>query len=107
MAINTKHLCCITPDRRNCLPEFLHATFLQHPMVLRQLGVQAKGAVMPGLNMGVIKSLSFPVPPISLQIEFAEAMSRLARLRKAGNQFADRAGRLFSSLQHRAFSGQL
>nr|WP_249809910.1 restriction endonuclease subunit S [Bradyrhizobium sp. 139] len=106
-AINTKHLCCITLDRDKCLPEFLKAVFLQHPVVLKQLGVQAKGAVMPGLNMGIIKSLSFPLPPLAVQVVFAQTISALedirSRLRKASSEFE----LLFSSLQHRAFSGHL
>ena len=32
----------------------MHAAFLMHPAILKQLGVQAKGAVMPGLNMGIV-----------------------------------------------------
>lgn len=106
-AINTKHLCCITLDRTKCLPEFLKAVFLQHPVVLKQLGIQAKGAVMPGLNMGIIKSLSFPLPPLDAQAAFAQSISALedarTRLRKASTELE----LLFSSLQHRAFSGQL
>lgn len=107
VAINTKHLCCITLDKEKCLPEFLQATFLQHPDVLQQLGVQAKGAVMPGLNMGIIKSLSISVPPIDLQRTFAANISHsreiMASSRTAELMITD----LFSSLQSRAFSGQL
>lgn len=107
LAINTKHLCCITLDREQCLPEFLQAAFLEHPSVLQQLGVQAKGAVMPGLNMGIIKSLSIPLPPLRAQRAFAKAVRAL----KSGKVFARKAEKtsdsLFASLQHRAFSGQL
>lgn len=106
-SINTKHLCCITLDREKCLPEFLHATFLQDPAVLRQLGVQSKGAVMPGLNMGVIKDLRISLPPIDQQQAYASLVRNLqvqkqSRLRAASNYDV-----LFASLQSRAFSGQL
>lgn len=107
IAINTKHLCCITLNKDKCLPEFLKAAFLHHPMVLKQLGVQAKGAVMPGLNMGIIKSLSFPLPPIELQAAFVGMIHRLRSIRSQQLKGKADLDLLFSSLQHRAFSGQL
>ncbi|WP_244730652.1 restriction endonuclease subunit S [Mesorhizobium sp. 113-3-3] len=106
LAINTKHLCCITLDIGRCLPEFLHAAFLQHPSVLRQLGVEAKGAVMPGLNMGIIKGLSLPLPPIELQAEFVRLVRRLNIQRSLGIEAQSSMDSFFSSLQSRAFSGQ-
>ena len=107
LAINTKHLCCITLDARRCLPEFLHAAFLRHPSVLEQLGVQAKGAVMPGLNMGIIKSLQIPMPPVAKQQGFAEVVQSLREQGGLQSLALDTNEALFSSLQHRAFSGQL
>lgn len=106
-AINTKHLCCVTLDKSQILPHYLQACFLNDPSVLQQLGVQAKGAVMPGLNMGIIKSLSIPMPPIELQQEFEDRLSVLSRRSNASEMAAGSSNALFASLQHRAFSGQL
>src|SRR5437870_1808414 len=86
LSVNRMHLCCITLKRDLCLPEFLQAAFLQHPSALRQLGVQAKGAVMPGLNMGIIKSIVLTLPPLELQEAFARVIcairERLHSMRK-------------------------
>lgn len=106
-AINTKHLCCITLDRSRVLPQYLHACFLNNSGVLRQLGVQAKGAVMPGLNMGIIKSLNIPIPPIAIQQTFKERLAALSQQLIAAEMATNQSDALFSSLQHRAFSGQL
>lgn len=106
-SINTKHLCCITLDHKKCLPEFLHAAFLNHPEVLRQLGVRTKGAVMPGLNMGIIKDLKFPMPPIELQKEFKRVVALCTTSRADLEDSQDAAESLFSSLQQRAFRGEL
>jgi type I restriction enzyme S subunit len=107
LAINTKHLCCITLDQSQVLPGYLHAVFLRHPEVLKQLGVQAKGAVMPGLNMGIIKSIRLPIPPLQLQEQFVAEMSALKLLRDRYSKQADSMDRLIASLQHRAFRGEL
>jgi type I restriction enzyme, S subunit len=106
-AINTKHLCCITLDTSKALPAFLHAAFLQHPAVLKQLGIQAKGAVMPGLNMGIIKSLVLPIPPLSVQTKFAKHMEKICELRFHYRHHLSDCEALCASLQQRAFSGAL
>jgi type I restriction enzyme, S subunit len=106
-AINTKHLCCITLDETKVIPEFLHSAFLMHPLILGQLESGAKGAVMPGLNMGKIKSLVFPIPPISIQNLFRTRMVEVKKLRKLYRAQIILLDDLFSSLQHRAFRGEL
>ena len=107
LAITTKHLCSITLDQKRCLPEYLHAAFLMHPGVLRQLGVSARGAVMPGLNMGLIKETVLPLPPIELQREYAQRRDSLERMEETSLTSEEALNALFTSLQHRAFRGEL
>jgi type I restriction enzyme, S subunit len=107
LAINTKHLCCLTLDSSRVLPEFMHAAFLRHPVILKQLGIQAKGAVMPGLNMGIIKALKLPLPPIALQEDFRLQLKVHDNLRNSYRQQSAYLDCLFASLQNRAFRGEL
>jgi type I restriction enzyme S subunit len=107
LAITTKHLCSITLDKSRCLPVFLHACLLMHPDVLDQMGVSAKGAIMPGLNMGLIKSIKLPLPPLTLQIEFAKRKASLSAVKVQMAQSLNHLDALFASLQHRAFAGEL
>ena len=105
-AINTKHLCCITLDSKNCRPEWLWASLRFHPLVLRQLGA-THGAVMPGLNMGKIKQAEIPVPPIDVQLRFVERKNAAERHIESGRASSSRLDTLFASLQQRAFRGEL
>jgi type I restriction enzyme S subunit len=107
LAINTKHLCCITLDRNLCLPEYLHAYFLQHPVAREYLERNAKGAIMSGLNMGIIREMPLQLPPVALQSLFAESLSKVAVIRGSVNASGQGTETLFDSLQQRAFAGQL
>ena len=106
-AINTKHLCCITLDPAKCLPIFLHAYFLRHPIALKYLNQTAKGAIMSGLNMGLIKGMPVPLPPIPLQREFARRVTAVEALKTAQRASLAELDALFATLQHRAFRGEL
>ena len=107
VAINTKHICCITLDSEKCLPSFLHSYFLMHPMARKYLEQTAKGAIMDGLNMGIIKAMPVPVVPVGLQHEFEARVGALQKTKYANIAAAIKLDSLFASLQHRAFRGEL
>ncbi|GGN75987.1 hypothetical protein GCM10011610_20870 [Nocardia rhizosphaerihabitans] len=106
-AINTKHLCCITLDQRACLPEYLHSYFLQHPIAQQYLRQTAKGAIMSGLNMGIIKSLPVALPPLRLQESYAQRIRQIREARSTAERHLRRLDTLFASIQFRAFRGEL
>lgn len=107
VAINTKHLCCITLDAERCLPEFLHSYFLMHPVAQRYLERTAKGAIMSGLNMSIIKSLPIALPPLALQREFVVKTTAIKALKASLSSHLVQLDALFASLQDRAFKGEL
>ncbi len=98
-AINTKHLCCISLNQNECLPGFLHGYFMFHPDARSYLERTAKGAIMSGLNMGIIKSLPVKLPPIGKQREFTARVESIERLRSAHEAAAAKSGALLPSLQ--------
>ena len=68
---------------------------------------RTKGAAVRGINLGDLRHFPLILPPRELQDEFADKIRIVRRmLEKCGKQ-NDNLGVLFSSLQHRAFSGQL
>ena len=106
-AINTKHLCCITLDQDRCLPEFLHSYFLRHPAAKSYLRRSVKGAIMSGLNMAIIKSLPVSTPPITLQQRYVDRLRAIESLKQDYVWELSHLDALFTSLQLRAFRGDL
>jgi type I restriction enzyme S subunit len=107
VAINTKHLCCITLNQEKCLPEFMHSYFLRHPIARRYLEQNAKGAIMSGMNMGIIKALPIPLPPLTLQTQFATIVNSVEQQKSRMKTHLTELDTLFASLQQRAFNGEL
>lgn len=110
-AINTKHICCITLDRKQCLPSYLHIYFLHAPQSQQFLAKHAKGAIMAGLNMGLIQELPVILPPIKIQEAITEAANALSAetQRLAGLYERKRTAleELKKALLHQAFAGEL
>jgi type I restriction enzyme S subunit len=109
LAINTKHICCITLDRGQCLPGYLHIYFLHAPQSQEYLAKYAKGAIMAGLNMGLIQDLPVFLPPLQVQEELIgvaddlrEETQRLTRLYECKLAALEE---LKKSLLHQAFNG--
>ena len=111
VAINTKHLCCITLDPKRCLPGYLHAFFLYHPLAEGYLAKHAKGAIMAGLNMRIIREMPVVVPSVEKQNEIVSALASLSqntqRLESIYQQKLVALQSLKKSMLHQAFTGQL
>lgn len=106
-AINTKHICAITPDRGRLDPAFLRAAFLSHPESRAHLRRQTKGSIMDGLNMGIIRAMPVPLPSLGLQNKFTERIDAVTSQRTAVLAAQRDDDELFASLQSRAFRGDL
>lgn len=107
LAINTKHLACITLDREKAEPEFISNAIHRHPYILGQLGVRGRGAIMDGLNLGIIRELKIPVPPIEVQRMFNQTLGKLRTFESKVCQAEIDAEQLFNALVQRAFKGEL
>lgn len=107
LAITTKHLATITPDRSKVEAEFLSNALHRHPAVLAQIAKANKGAIMDGLNLGIIKSLQIPLPPIDVQRRYVIDLHRLRAMQTKMREQLTEADTLFASLSQRAFRGEL
>jgi len=64
-------------------------------------------ATLPILNKSAFQSLELPVAPIEDQKRFIEVVRLLERVKADSVESADEAEKMFSSLQQRAFRGEL
>lgn len=107
LAISTKHLATITLDLEKATPEFLKYAIQYHPLIAEQVAAQNKGAVMDGLNLGIIKKLKLPVPPLAIQQDLSRAMKALDAESETLAKNTENFEQLFNSLMQRAFKGEL
>lgn len=99
-------LCLIKQDRK--LIEGLYLSgLLRVPSMLAHLLGKNKGVAIKHLHLVDVRNLRIPLPPLSLQREFAERVAAVERLKAAQRASLAELDELFASLQHRAFRGEL
>lgn len=106
-AITTKHLATFTLDPAVAVPEFISYAIHSDPLLIRQVEKANKGAIMAGLNLGIIKELEIHLPPVPLQKHFAEIFKKLCRIQDEWALPETNGDHLFYSLSQRAFRGDL
>jgi type I restriction enzyme S subunit len=106
-AISTKHLATITLERTLVHPQFIAFSVRENPDVLHQIAMASKGAIMDGLNLTIIKELRLRVPPLEIQEQFEMLVMRAEKTRGHLLRLQEEADKLFNSLVHRAFRGEL
>jgi len=107
ICINSKHLAAITLDKKIANPHFVSFAFHSHPIILRQMRSKVKGAIMDGLNLTIIQKLVFKLPPIELQIQFAQLVVKTEALKEQYKNSLQELGNLYGSLSQSAFKGEL
>lgn len=102
-AISTKHLATIRLDKSKALPNYISCSFFMNHDVLAQVQRAGKGAVMPGLNLGIIKSLSLKLPPYENQKQFSKIVNQIEIQKNHLRVSQDKADQTFKSLQKSFF----
>lgn len=96
----------IRPD--NAHTTSLYLLFLLSSAVLKsRLERLSLGQTLPNLNSKIVEGLRVPLPPLTMQCEFASIVGAARSLIASQAMAADELRSLFASLQHRAFRGEL
>lgn len=106
-AINTKHMVAITPDTQRITSEFLQDWLRFHPFASGHLGRSTRGAIMAGLNMGLVKTTPIAVPPLVEQQRYSSRLDHLRAFRASVRVENLQIQSLVGALQERAFKGEL
>jgi type I restriction enzyme S subunit len=107
LAINTKHLAAITLNRELANPLFLSYSIHSSPFILNQFKSKNRGAIMSGLNLGLIKETKLKRPPVSLQNDFAKIHQKIDEIKFHYRQSLTDLETLYGALSQQAFKGEL
>jgi len=107
LAINTKHLAAITLDKDLADPIFISYSIHSSPYILNQFKSKNRGAIMSGLNLGIIKETKIKQPPIELQKKFAEIHTKVEKIKADYLNNLKELESLYGALSQKAFKGEL
>jgi len=86
--------------------EFI-AMLLRTQFIVSHMMSTNKGSRMPRTDMSLLMSMRVYQPPFELQTEFANLHEQITHLKESLSLSSENLGKLFSSLLHRAFTGEL
>lgn len=101
------HLMRIRLDQEKILPEFLRELFRTPGGRTIFLKSTRKTTVQYNINTKELNQIRIPLPPLVAQRQFMERLISVTATRMKMREAMRQEFDLFSSLQHRAFSGQL
>ena len=103
IAINTKHLACISLNRKIANSYFISYSTVNDPNVTQQLKRNTRGAIMGGLNLTIIKDLNLYLPPIELQKKFISIMKQVEQTKQKMRDSLSEMDNHFNALIQRYF----
>lgn len=81
--------------------------FFQSESLKNKLSNNTHGGTMPILNVGIVRNIYIPLPPIELQNEFADFVTQVDKLKFEMEKSLKELEDNFNSLMQKAFKGEL
>jgi type I restriction enzyme S subunit len=103
LSINTKHLAAISFDPQKANPYFIAYSMHSNQHIISQLFGVKRGAIMHGLNLGIIKKVKTKCPPIELQNKFAKILNKTENMKSYCETDQSLMNVFFNSLSQRMF----
>jgi type I restriction enzyme S subunit len=96
----------LRPDKTQTTSVFLRA-MLSSEAIKARLDRLSLGQTLPNLNSRIVEGLEIPLPPVTVQRDFADRVMRSKALGALQQNSLTWLEALFTALQHRAFQGEL
>jgi type I restriction enzyme, S subunit len=97
----------IRTDKKRVHPVFLLFQLKYSKKIEMQIKGVTKGAIMAGINVGLLKHIIIDHPPIELQTQFAQIVEKIEALKSQYQQSLKELEELYGSLSQQAFRGEL
>ncbi|MGU9116815.1 restriction endonuclease subunit S [Clostridium perfringens] len=81
--------------------------FFQSESLRNRLSDNTHGGTMPILNVGIVRNINIPIPPIELQNQFADFVKQVDKLKFEMEKSLKELEDNFNSLMQNAFKGEL
>lgn len=88
-------------------PSYLQSFLMHPPLKAKLLSIGEGGATRQAITKVQLQELEIPLPPLDQQLAFERAKHALLSVYALNDQSAAGLHALFTSLQHRAFAGEL
>jgi type I restriction enzyme S subunit len=96
----------ISPDKDKVNPLFFKF-LLTSKGVRVQIENMSRGGTMDIVNVGIMKKIKIPIPPVDLQNKFEVVIDKIEGQKRIVGQELKKAEALFQSILQRAFKGEL
>lgn len=102
-----KNVALIQPDRERLISDYLEYTLNNPKFKEALLSSSAAGGAQKFVTLKALRNAPVPVPPVAAQAQFAEWIDAMAIPKAQMTEHQRALSSAFSSLQHRAFQGEL
>jgi len=106
IAVNKADCIQCRPKKRAVLPEYI-CSLLNIPATLIMATNMIHGQTRSRISMGQLSTLSIPVPPLSLQMQFTQIVEKIEAIKQSQVRSNQELDDLFNALMQKAFKGEL
>ena len=102
-----QHVCIIRLKENSSINQLYLNYFLSSKKMQNYILLRNAGATRQALNFNQIGNFRVPIPPISLQNQFASLVEKIESIKEHQTQSTEEINTLFDALMQKAFQGEL